>query len=341
MISLALAFTFSSSYLDKITAPDLRSYVSFLASDDMKGRNTPSPELDKAAEYIAGEFKKYGVKPGNGSSYFQETEWTRGKGAGQKVRNVIGIIPGRDPILSKEYVIVSAHYDHLGEVKLIEDTTVDGKVVEGNSKTDRIFNGADDDASGVAGVIEIGKALAKEKLKRSVILMTFYGEEKGLVGSKFYVDNPVFPLKQTVANINLEQIGRTDDSEAPRVSAGSLTGFSFSSIGTTFAKIGESMGVPVTGHPKYSAMYFGASDNLFFARAGVPAHTICTAFEFSDYHRVGDSAEKLDYDNMAKIVKLSAATIFDIVNTQERPQWNKDEPKAAKYLEAGNKLYGG
>jgi Zn-dependent M28 family amino/carboxypeptidase len=334
MISLALVLAQSiikpgfvqRSYLDSITADDLRRYVTFLASDEMKGRQTPSPELDKAAEYIADEFKKDGVKPGNGDSYFQETTWTRGTAAGQKVRNVIGIIPGRDKALSKEYVLVTAHYDHLGEAKTGEDT---------------IYNGADDDASGVAGVIEIGKALAKQKLKRTVVLMTFYGEEKGLVGSKFYVDNPVFPLKNTIAGINLEQIGRTDDSEAPRVSAASLTGFRFSSVGSTFARIGEKMGVPVTGHPNFSAMYFGASDNLFFARAGIPAHTICTAFQFPDYHKVGDSADKLDYDNMAKIVKLSAATIVDIVNAKDRPMWNKDEPKAAKYAEAGLKLYGG
>ena len=328
MITLGFALALGHSYLDTIKSSDLKEYVTFLASDDMKGRNTPSPELDKAADYIAAEFKKYGVKPANEETYFQVAEWTRGKGAGQKVRNVIGVIPGSDPVLSKEYIIVSAHYDHLGE-----NLNLQGD--------DKIYNGADDDASGVAGVIEIGKALAKEKLKRSVILMTFYGEEKFMVGSKYYVDHPVFPLKQTIANVNIEQIGRTDDTEAPRVSAGSLTGFNFSSIGPTFARIGEKMGVPVTGHPKYSAAYFAASDNLFFALAGVPAHTICTAFEFPDYHKVGDSADKLDYDNMAKIVKLSAAVVVDIANAAKPPAWNKDEPKAAKYAEAGAKLYGG
>jgi Zn-dependent M28 family amino/carboxypeptidase len=325
MISLGVALVLGHSYLDKIKSADLKSFVTYLSSDDMKGRQTPSPELDKAAEYIAAEFKKDGIKPGNENSYFQVAEWTRGAGAGQKVRNVIGIIPGSDAVLSKEYIIVSAHYDHLGE-----NLNLKGD--------DKIYNGANDDGSGVAGVMEIGKALAKEKLKRSVVLMTFYGEEKGLVGSHHYVDHPVFPLRQTVANINLEQIGRTDDTEGPRVSAGSLTGFSFSSIGTTFAKIGDIMGVPVTGHPMFSAMYFVASDNLFFARAGVPAHTICTAFEYPDYHQVGDTADKLDYDNMAKIVKLSASTVVEIANTIERPQWNKDEPKAAKFIDAAVKL---
>ena len=328
MISLGLLIAFGDSYLDTIQASNLKSYVTYLASDELKGRQTPSPELDKAADYIAAEFKKDGVQPGNKDSYFQETEWTRGTATGQKVRNVIGMIPGTDPVLSKQYVIVSAHYDHLGA------KTVDPE----KPNEDVIFNGADDDASGVAGVIQIGKALAKEKPKRTIILMMFYGEEKGMVGSRFYVKNPVFPLKDTVANINLEQIGRTDDNEGPRVSAGSLTGFSFSSIGSTFAKIGKDMGVPVTGHPRFSAAYFSASDNIAFAGIGIPAHTICTAFDFPDYHKVGDHADKLDYENMVKIVKLTAATVWDIVNSDAKPSWNAEEPKAARYIEAAKKL---
>ena len=327
MIALGLAVAFSGSYLDTIQASDLKAYVSYLASDELKGRNTPSPELDKAAQYIAGEFKKDGVLPGNDGSYFQIVEWLRGKGAGQTVRNVIGIIPGKDSSLSKEYVYVTAHYDHLG-------------VKPGDAKPgeDVIYNGADDNASGVAGVIEIGKALAAENPKRTIVLMTFYGEEKGLIGSSYYVKHPIFPLKQTIANINLEQIGRTDDSEAPRISAGSLTGFNFSTIGETFAKVGKAMGVPVTGHPQYSAPFFYQSDNLPFAAAGVPAHTICTAFEFPDYHQVGDSADKLDYNNMEKVVKMIAATVMDVTNATTKPTWNESEPKASTCDKAWKKL---
>lgn len=332
MISLGIAWSLVAgpSYLDKIKSTDLKEFVTYLASDELEGRGTPSKGLDRAANYIAEQFRKNGLKPGVEKGYFQIADWKGRDGATAQVKNVLGIIPGRDPKLSKEYVIVSAHYDHLGI-----------KRGEAQPGEDVIFNGADDDASGVAGVIEIGKVLAKEKPKRTIILMTFYGEEEGMVGSNHYVQNPVFPLKDTVANINIEQIGRTDDSEGARVSAASLTGFTFSSIGTTFAKIGESMGVPVTGHPKYSAGYFGASDNLFFALAGVPAHTICTAFEFPDYHQVGDSADKLDYENMAKIVKLTAATVMEISNSPTRPTWNESEPKAKRYLEAGKKLSGG
>lgn len=337
MITLSLALALGGSYLDNIKAANLKAYVTYLASDELEGRGTPSAGLDKAADYIASEFKKDGVKPGNGDSYFQVAPWGK---EGKTAKNVIGIIPGSDAQLSREYVIVSAHYDHLGMARLVEDKVVDGKVIEGNSKKDRIYNGADDDASGVAGVIEIGKALAKQKPKRTIVLMTFYGEEKGLVGSQYYVKNPLFPLKDTVANINLEQIGRTDDSEAPRVSAGSLTGFSFSSIGETFGRIGGSMGVPVTGHPQYSAPFFYQSDNAAFAMAGIPAHTICTAFEFPDYHGLADAADKLDYINMEKIVRMTAATVLDVVNAKDRPKWNEAEPKAKRFVDAYKKLMG-
>ena len=336
MITIGLALAFGTSYLDKVEPADLKRMVSYLASDELKGRGTPSPGLDMAADFIAAEFKMAGVKPGNGDSYFQLAEWVRGKKPDQRemgpsVRNVIGIIPGVDPILSKQYVIVSGHYDHLGEQKL----------TDANANADRIFNGANDDGSGTAGVMEIGRALAEEKPRRTIILIAWFGEEKGLVGSNYYVTHPIFPLKDTIANINLEQIGRTDDLEGPRVNAGSLTGFNFSSIGTTFAALGKKMGTEVSGHPTSSASFFGRSDNVSFARFGIPAHTLCTAFEYPDYHKVSDHADKLDYENMAKIVKLSAATTLEIANASEKPKWNKDEPGAARYIEAAAKLAGG
>ncbi|MEI8282861.1 MAG: M28 family peptidase [Armatimonadota bacterium] len=341
MISLGIAFALShfhldDAYLDKIEASDLKRIVSFLASDELKGRNTPSPGLDMAADFIASEFKKSGVKPGNGDSYFQIAEWTRGKKADQKemgatVRNVIGIIPGTDPNLAKQYVVVSGHYDHLGEQRLTDT----------NANADRIYNGANDDGSGTAGVVEIARALAGEKPRRTIILVTWFGEEKGLIGSTYYVNHPIFPLKDTVANINLEQIGRTDDLEGPRVNAGSLTGFNFSSIGTTFAAVGKKMGTEISGHPTSSASFFGRSDNVSFARFGIPAHTLCTAFEYPDYHKVSDHFDKLDYENMAKIVKVSAATLLEIANADGKPTWNKDEPGATRYIAAAAKLAGG
>ena len=326
MITTILASAFlQPQRLPQVSPEELKRHVSFLASDELKGRATPSPELIKASEYIASEFAKLGIQPGVGKSFFQVTKWERGKGSGEEVRNVVGILPGSDPTLSKEFVVVSAHYDHLGEAK------------EG---TDKIFNGANDDASGVAGVIGVASAIALAKPKRSVVFLTFYGEERGLVGSTFYAKNPVFPLKNTIAMLNIEQIGRTDDSEGPRVGECNLTGFNFSTIGPTCARVGKEIGVPVVEHPLYSAPYFMASDNAAFAAAGVPAHTFSVAYEFSDYHRVGDHADKLDYNNMAKITGMIAACTLQIANSSQVPSWNKYQKRVARYIEAYEKLQG-
>jgi Zn-dependent M28 family amino/carboxypeptidase len=322
-LALSLLVAPNTKYLNAIDAIDLKRHVSYLASDELKGRQTPSEGLDKAADYIAAEFKKSGLKPGNGESFFQETEW---KKTGKSVRNVIGIVPGTDKSLAKTYVIVSAHYDHLGEAKVGDD---------------KIFNGANDDASGTAGVLEAAQAIAKTKPKRSVVFITFYGEEKGIVGSLYYCKHPIFPLKDTVANVNLEQIGRTDDSEGARVSALSMTGFEYSDIGATFAKLGQVMGVPVSGHPQYSAAFFGASDNYAFAILGIPAHTLCTAFEFKDYHQVSDHADKIDYENMMKVTKVVAAGTLEIANNPVAPNWSKDNKRVAKFVEASEKLRSG
>ncbi|HLO98766.1 MAG TPA: M20/M25/M40 family metallo-hydrolase [Fimbriimonas sp.] len=327
MTTLAYAL-FAATYLDKVDAPDLKRHVTYLASDELGGRGTPSPGLDKAADYIADEFKKVGVLPGNGDSYFQVTEWTGRTDKGAKVRNVIGLIRGSDPELAKTYVVVSAHYDHLG-------TRPDAP------GDDKIYNGANDDASGVSGMIEIAEALQTAKPKRSVVFIGWYGEEHGMVGSRYYVSKPVFPLKDTVANINLEQIGRTDDTEGARVSAISMTGFEFSSIGKTFGKIGAEMSVPVTGHPTNSGRYFFASDNVSFARAGIPAHTLCTAFQFPDYHQLKDTADKLDYSNMEKIVRMAAAGVLDIANNAKAPEWDRSQKAVEKYVEASDKLKAG
>jgi Zn-dependent M28 family amino/carboxypeptidase len=309
----------AKSFVDAVDAETLKRHVFFLASDDLKGRQTPSEGLDKAADYIAAHLKKVGVRPGNGGSYFQETTWRE---TDKSVRNVIGIVPGSDPALAKSYVIVSAHYDHLGETTVGED---------------KIFNGANDNASSVAGILEVAEAVVLAKPKRSVILMAFYGEEKGLVGAGYYVKNPVYPLKDTIANINVEQIGRTDDEEGPRVKALSMTGFEFSTVGKTFAEVNKGE-VGISGHPQYSGAFFTASDNFMFARAGVPAHTLCTAFMFSDYHRVSDHADKLNYDNMATVTKAISRGVVAIANQVEVPTWVKGDKRVEKFALAAEKL---
>jgi hypothetical protein len=237
-----------------------------------------------------------------------------------KVRNVIGLLRGSDPEQKETYVLLTAHYDHLG----IAPHSGDG---------DRIYNGANDDGSGTVSVIEIASALASlpHRPKRSLVFLTFYGEEHGLVGSRYYVAHPVVPLDKTVADINLEQVGRTDDSEGPRIGAATVTGFDYSDVGAILRTAGEAVGVEVGKHPVKSDGYFGASDNASFARAGIPAHTISVAFAFPDYHGAADEWAKIDYVNMAKIDRMAALGMLMIADGPA-PAWNKDNPKAAAFL---------
>lgn len=309
--------------LDRISADSMKGHLSFISSDLLEGRDTPSRGLDIAAEYIAAQFRRAGLRPVGDDGYFQ-TATVRGA----KARNVIGVIDGSDPFLKNTYVLVTAHYDHVG--------------MRENLTGDKIFNGANDDGSGTVSVIELASVLAtlKEKPKRTLVFMCFYGEEKGLLGSRYYGKNPIFPIEKTVAHVNLEHVGRTDDSEGARVGAASMTGFDYSDVGTIFAAAGKAVGVKVEKHPRNSDAFFGRSDNQALADLGVPAHTLCTAFIFPDYHQVGDHWDKVDYENMAKINKMIGLGLLMIADSTREPRWNEKNPRAARYLEAWKKLKG-
>lgn len=316
--------------LAHISANSMRGNLSFLASDALEGRGTPSRGLDIAAEYIAAQFRRAGLEPLGDDGYFQTADWTQidprrdksavgAAAAPVKVRNVAGILRGSDPVLKDSYILVTAHYDHLG-VK--------------SGAGDQIYNGANDDGSGTVSVIELADAFAAfgQRPKRSIVFMTVFGEEHGLVGSRYYGAHPLVPIAQTIAGINLEQVGRTDDSEGPQKMAFAVTGFDFSDIGATLQRAGAATGVTVFKHPVNSDKYFARSDNQALADQGVPAHTISVAYAFPDYHGAGDSWDKIDYDNMASVDRTVALALWQIANDAHTPQWNRANPKAAAYL---------
>ncbi|MET0288796.1 MAG: M28 family peptidase, partial [Pseudoxanthomonas sp.] len=168
--------------LSSISADNMRGHLSFLASDALEGRGTPSRGLDIAAEYIAAQFRAAGLEPLGDDGYFQTADWReiapereRAKFAGARepltVRNVVGVLRGSDPELSKTYILVTAHYDHVG--------------IRAGDGSDSIYNGANDDGSGTVSVIELARAFSAQKVrpKRSIVFMTVFGEEHGLVGS--------------------------------------------------------------------------------------------------------------------------------------------------------------
>lgn len=310
--------------LSRISANSMRGHLSFLASDTLEGRGTPSKGLDLAAEYIAAQFRRAGLEPVGDDGYFQTAPWPlKGEPTG-KVRNVIGILRGSDPLLKDTYVLVTAHYDHVGV-----NAKLDG---------DQIFNGANDDGSGTVSVIELASALAtlEKRPKRTLVFMTFFGEERGLLGSRYYGKNPIFPIEKTIAHVNLEHMGRTDDSEGPHPNAAWMTGYDFSDVGAIFTRAGKETGIDVSKHARNSDSFFSRSDNQALADLGVPAHTICTAFIFPDYHKVGDHWDKIDYENMAKVGRMVGAGLLSLASAETEPKWNAENPKAAKYLKAWN-----
>ncbi len=244
------------------------------------------------------------------------------------LRNVAGLLRGSDPKLKDEYVVVSGHYDHIG--------------VGPAGNEDRIYNGANDDGSGTVMVVELAGALARvePRPKRSILFLTFFGEEKGLLGSRYYGRHPLVPLEKTVAHLNLEHVGRTDDTEGPQLGRASLTGFDFSDMGETLHAAGDATGVSVFKHPRNSDAFFGRSDNQALADLGIPAHTLCVSYIFPDYHGVGDHWEKVDYDNMARIARTVALGLLMIADRPEPPRWNSENPKAERYRKASEKLHG-
>jgi hypothetical protein len=236
------------------------------------------------------------------------------------LRNVIGVLRGSDPGLRDTCVLLTAHYDHLG--------------VRADGSGDRIYNGANDDGSGTVSVMEVARALAQlpRHPRRSIVFMTFFGEEEGLIGSEYYAHHPVWPLAKTVADLNLEQVGRTDSTEGPQISNASLTGFDYSDLTNYVERAGERTGIRVYKNPRGSDDYFAASDNFSFAEAGVPAQTLCVAFDYPDYHAVGDEWQKIDYDNMAKVDRAIALAMFLMADSEQSVHWNESNPKTAPFV---------
>jgi hypothetical protein len=251
------------------------------------------------------------------------------------VKNVIGVLRGSDSTLKNTYVMLTAHYDHIGATETAGRLAVNQKAA-GN---DHIYNGANDDGSGTVSVIEIAKALGSltPHPKRSMVFMTFFGEERGLLGSQFYGRHPRFPVTQTVADLNLEQVGRTDSREGPQIDNASLTGFDYSDLTKYLEAAGKAMGVKVYMNKEASDPFFMRSDNAALAALGVPAETLCVAFDYPDYHGLGDEWPKIDYNNMAHVDRMVALGLLDIANSTAPPQWNAANPKTQPYREAQQK----
>ena len=298
-----------------------------LAADSMAGRAMGTLGSAMAARVIAGEFDDAGVAPAGTSGYVQEIAAARVRlpGGGSRIvledaaeafpdsakefvsdRNLIGIVRGSDPTVADEVIVVGAHFDHLGV----------GRPVDGDS----IYNGADDDASGVVAVLEAARALASgtPPPRRTVVFALFTGEEVGGLGSRWYMDNPPVPLDQTVAQLQVEMIGRSDSLAG---GPGMLwaTGYERSTVGVILS----SQGVPVVADPYPEENFFFRSDNVRFAYQGIPAHTLSSFNLHADYHRPSDDAESLDFEHLMAAIETVIMAVRALADAPSSPAWNE------------------
>ena len=237
--------------------------------------------------------------------------------------NVIGILEGSDPALKREYVIYSAHMDHIG-------TPRDGMGCAAQG-ADSICNGADDDGSGTVAVLELAEAFATtaERPKRSVVFMTVSGEERGLWGSAYFTDHPTLPLGSVVADLNTDMVGRN----APDTIA--VIGREHSDLGALVDRVARAH-PEVHLHPvgdlwPQEGLFF-RSDHFNFAKHGVPI-LFFTSGLHPDYHRVTDAPSALDADKVARYAKLAYYVGMDVANTAARPRWN---PESYKQIVTGS-----
>lgn len=245
--------------------------------------------------------------------------------------NVLGFLEGSDPKLKNEVLVLTGHYDHIG---LVQDP---------NAK-DKVNNGADDDGSGTTGVLLMAQAFMDAKKagkgpKRSILFMTVVGEEKGLWGSDWYSQHPIFPVENTIANINTDMIGRVGepylgkpDSAAYVYSVGSFM------LSTELGKIAEKVNAETTklkldykfDDPKDTQRIYYRSDHYNFAKLGIPVIFYYDGMLEQDYHRPGDEVSKINFDLLAKRAQLSYYVAWELANRATRPVVDKNADGTAK-----------
>ena len=320
------------SYAESINNKDLHKHIEVLSSDSLEGRETGKPGQKMAAEYIANQFRKIGIPPYKRKTYYQKFKvkserhickcddcdlafFKRIFKSNQTIRgeNVLGYIEGSD--LKDELLIITAHYDHLGKHDSL------------------IFNGADDDASGVSAALEIAEAfmLAKKEgsgPRRSILIMPVSGEEKGLLGSRYYTDNPIYPLENTVANLNIDMIGRLDDwhDNGNYVYLIGSDRLSYDLHDLNEKINSEYIGIDLDyrfNDKDDPNRYYYRSDHYNFAKNNIPV-----IFYFNgvheDYHKPSDTIEKLDFDKINTITRLIFLTAWEIANRDDRIKLRDD-----------------
>jgi len=290
----------------QMLAVSVQAHMDKLASDAMRGRGSASPDEVAAANYIAGELKRYGIQPaGDNGGYVQTGLLPPGRGPNGATTtvNVVGMLKGSDPKRANEVILLTAHRYHLGS----------GQPVDG----DAIYNGADDDASGVCAVLELARILGNgPKPKRTVLFVLFGSEELGSLGALWFREHPPLPMKDVVANLEFEMIGREDAAVSPHTLW--LTGFERSNLGPTLAQHGARL----VADPHPSEHFFMRSDNYGLAKQGIVAHTVSSFGLHADYHRPSDEISRIDFAHMDEAIGSLVGPVNWLVNSDFKPAWN-------------------
>jgi hypothetical protein len=296
-----------------VSQASVRKHMEALASDEMRGRGSATADELLAAKYIASQLKLLKIDAaGDDGGYLQTARFMRrSRGAPEatpaeaSTTNVVGILRGSDPKLGKETVLLSAHLDHLGI----------GREVNG----DKIYNGADDDASGVTAVLELAEALAAgPRPKRTVVFALFGSEEIGGYGARYFQEHPPVPVETFVANLEFEMIGRPDRAVAAHTLW--LTGYERSNLGPQLA----AHGARLVADPHPEEHFFQRSDNYVLAKKGIIAHTVSSYGLHSDYHRPSDDLAHIDFAHMTEAIASMVEPVRWLVNSDFKPEWSKD-----------------
>ena len=296
-----VSFFLNSQTINEIS---VKKHLYTLANDSMQGRKAGSPGIEKAAKYIEQQFSEIGLKPFENSSFRQSFKHINRRSEKKEeldLFNIIGLLKGTS--LKEEFVIISAHYDHLGQIK--------------GGKGDLVFNGANDNATGVAAMIMLAEYFKKAKInKRSILFVAFTAEEMGLIGSNYF--GKTISAESIIAGVNIEMIGK-ESPFGPKTAW--LTGFKRSTFGEIIQKNLSSSEYRLYPDPYKDFRLFFRSDNASLARLGVPAHTFSTSpmDKDLDYHQLSDEVETLDVKIITETIKAISVGIKSIVSGDDTP----------------------
>lgn len=316
LLALSLFLSAGAVFAQSMPVDSVHAWMHYLAGDALRGRGNGSVEMRQAARFIAGHFAASGLTPLPGQdSFFQPFQFkARDDGRLIDEQNVIGYLEGSHPTLKQECIIVCAHYDHLGI----------GEAVAGDS----IYNGADDNASGCSAVLGVARMLSVQDLKpaRSVLFITWAGEELGMQGSLHYVRHPLWPLERTTLVINFELLGRPEHLGKHRYY---LAGAGFSTLAETLSAYNENSPWQMenTAAPVDRLMF--ASDNASFAATqrrekqywGVVAHTFAMEAGGDHVHRPHDEPVFCDHENLAAFIDYMTDLVMHLAAKEDAPQW--------------------